>query len=70
MGNECRRCSQAGGTGDPEGVQGEESLNSSIRRLTPLQADPIREPEFMKKWANAVGDTFASRLSLNLLSVR
>jgi hypothetical protein len=38
-------------------------------RLTDPQADPIRELEFMKKWTNAVGDTFASQLSLNLLSV-
>lgn len=34
-----------------------------------LQNDPVPEDEFMTKWNTAVGDTFASSVSLQLLTV-
>jgi len=34
------------------------------------QNDPISEDDFMAKWNTAVGDTFASHTSLELLTVR
>jgi len=34
------------------------------------QHNPISKNEFLKKWKNAVGDTFESSVKLSLLSVR
>jgi sister chromatid cohesion protein DCC1 len=41
----------------------------SLKPLTDDKHDPIDENEFLDKWKNAVGDTFASQADLSLLSV-
>jgi len=45
-------------------------LRGSLKSLTSYKHDPIDENEFLDKWRNAVGDTFASQAELSLLSVR
>ena len=45
-------------------------LRDSFDFLTSGKHDPIDENEFLDKWRNAVGDTFASQADLSLLSVR
>jgi len=42
----------------------------SFKSLTRWKHDPIDGNEFLDKWGNAVGDTFASQVDLSLLSVR
>lgn len=42
----------------------------SPKSLTSWKHDPIDENEFLDKWRNVVGDTFASQAELPLLSVR
>lgn len=41
-----------------------------LNSLTVYKHDSIDEKEFLDKWKNAVGDTFASQVDLSLLSVR
>ena len=45
-------------------------LREPTKLLTSWKHDPIDENEFLDKWRNAVGDTFASQTDLSLLSVR
>jgi hypothetical protein len=45
-------------------------LRGLLKSLTDYKHDPIDENEFLDKWRNAVGDTFASQADLSLLSVR
>ena len=45
-------------------------LRGSLKSLTNYKHDPVDENEFLDKWRNAVGDTFASQTDLSLLSVR
>lgn len=45
-------------------------LRGSLRLLTNCKHDPTDENDFLDKWRNAVGDTFASQAELSLLSVR
>ena len=45
------------------------SKDTCINVGYPLQNDPVPEDEFMAKWNTAVGDTFASSVSLQLLTV-
>lgn len=45
-------------------------LLGPLGSLTDYKHDPIDENEFLDKWRNAVGDTFATQTDLSLLSVR
>lgn len=45
-------------------------LRGSLKSLTDQKYDPIDEDQFLDKWKNAIGDTFASQANLCLLSVR
>ena len=45
-------------------------LQDSLKSLTSRKHDPTDENEFLDKWRDVVGDTFASQVNLSLLSVR
>ena len=51
------------------GVRNFFSKHMCINMCDPLQNDQVPEDEFMDKWNTAVGDTFTSSTSLQLLSV-